>query len=250
MSGPRVNTACAVVAALVLPFLTALALVPLRADLSATNAALVLVVAVVVVATLGSRLAGAGAAVSAALWFDFFLTEPYGRLAISDRADVETAALLLIVGLVVSQLSVRARRLRAVVVTDGAHLSSLRATARLAEDGGSPDEVVEAVRRELLGLLGLRGCRFEYGALLGNPPHLEHGGGVWRRTPGHVRQYTTWPEEEVELRAVGGGHYYGRFLLLAHPGRPLPAEEARLVAVTLAAQAGTALDSARLPHHL
>ncbi|MFD7261093.1 hypothetical protein [Streptomyces sp. NPDC059874] len=114
---------------------------------------------------------------------------------------------------------------------DTAHLSSLQGTARLAEDGRSPEAVVEYVRQELVGLLGLRGCRFEYGTLLGT-------------------EYADWPDGETELRVVGGGHYYGRYLLDGYPGRPLPPEEARLVAVALAAQAGAALDSAGLPHRV
>ena len=65
------------VAGLVGPFLVALALVPFRTDLSRTNAALILVVVVVAVAALGSRTAGVLAALSAAAWFDFFLTRPY-----------------------------------------------------------------------------------------------------------------------------------------------------------------------------
>ncbi|MFI8496908.1 DUF4118 domain-containing protein [Streptomyces sp. NPDC085524] len=73
-----------------------------------------------------------------AAWFDFFLTEPYQRFAITDRDDVETAVLLLVVGLVVSQLAVRARRLQTTVITDAADLSSLQGTARLAEDSRSP----------------------------------------------------------------------------------------------------------------
>ncbi|MFD9082754.1 histidine kinase [Streptomyces erythrochromogenes] len=192
----RLHDPLALVAALVAPFVVALALVPFRSDLSATNEALIMVV----------------------------------------------------FGLIVSQLAVRTRRLRAVVVTDASHLSSLRGTARLAEDGGSPEAVVEHVRRELVVLLGLHGCRFEYGTLIGHLPRLEHDGSVWLRRGSRITEYTDWPDGETELRVVGGGHYYGRFLLDAHPGRPLPAEEARWVAVALAAQAGAALDSAGLPH--
>ncbi|MFF7295447.1 DUF4118 domain-containing protein [Streptomyces sp. NPDC008265] len=73
----RLRDRAALLAALLVPFLVALALVPIRTDLSATNAALVLVVAVVAVAAVGTRAAGALAALSAAAWFDFFLTEPY-----------------------------------------------------------------------------------------------------------------------------------------------------------------------------
>ncbi|WP_328622470.1 DUF4118 domain-containing protein [Streptomyces sp. NBC_00354] len=251
MSGYRLHDRIALIAALVAPFLAALALVPFRTDLSATNAALVLVVAVVAVAALGTRAAGALAALSAAAWFDFFLTRPYGRFTITGGDDVQTAVLLLVVGLIVSQLAVRARRLQGAVITDASHLSQLEGTARLAEAGDSPEAVVEHVRRELIGLLNLRGCRFEYGSLIGHLPCLEHDGSLWL---GHGTGETeamywpdAWPEGETELRAVGGGHYYGRFLLDPTPG-PLPSEQARLVAVALAAQAGAALDSAGLAH--
>lgn len=104
------------------------------------------------------------------------------------------------------------------------------------------------MRRELVSLLGLRGCRFEYGTLIGHLPRLEHGGGLWLRRPGRITEYADWPDGEAELRVAGGGHYYGRYLLEGHPGRPLPPEESRLVAVALAAQAGAALDSAGLSH--
>ncbi|MFJ6782472.1 DUF4118 domain-containing protein [Streptomyces yangpuensis] len=244
----RLRDRAALLAALLVPFLVALALVPVRTDLSATNTALVLVVAVVAVAAVGTRAAGALAALSAAAWFDFFLTEPYQRFVIAERDDVETAVLLLVVGLIVSQLSVRARRLQSTVTSDAAQLSSLRGSARLTEDGRSPEAVVEYVRRELVGLLGLRGCRFEYGTLMGRLPRLEHDGSMWLRGGSVITEYADWPDGETELRVVGGGHYYGRFLLDACPGRPLPSEQDRLVAVTLAAQAGAALDTAGLSH--
>lgn len=179
----RFRDRIALAAGLVVPFLVALALVPFRTDLSATNAALILVVAVVAVASLGTRWAGALAALSAAAWFDFFPTRPCQRFAIHERDDIETAVLLLRV-------------------------------------------------RDLMGSL----------------PRLEHGGGVWLRRGNRITEYADWPEGGTELRAVGGGHYYGLSLLDPHPGRPLPSEEARLVAVALAAQAGTALDTAGLSH--
>lgn len=112
MSGYRFHDTAALLAALVVPFLVAFVLVPFRTDLSAPNAALILAVAVVAVAAVGTRVAGAAAALSAAVWFDFFLTEPYQRFVIADRDDIETAVLLLVVGLIVSQLAVRARRSR------------------------------------------------------------------------------------------------------------------------------------------
>jgi hypothetical protein len=48
------------------------------------------------------------------------------------------------------------------------------------------------------------------------------------------------PAGEIELRVFGGGQYHGRFMITAKPGSR-PSLQARLVAVTLADQAGRAL---------
>jgi hypothetical protein len=48
------------------------------------------------------------------------------------------------------------------------------------------------------------------------------------------------PGEEIELRVFGGGQYYGRFMMRPNPSSR-PSLQARLVAVTLAEQAGRAL---------
>ncbi|MGW7385729.1 DUF4118 domain-containing protein [Streptomyces sp. NPDC054794] len=240
-SRPRDRLALA--AGIVVPLLVALALVPFRTDLSHTNAALVLVVAVVAVAALGSRTAGVVAALSAAAWFDFFLTRPYDTFDIDATADIETAVLLLVVGLIVSQLAAHARRLEVVTVTDADYLARIHATADLVQSAKSSDTVVDHVRGELTGLLGLRGCRFEYGTLLGQPPRLRQDGGVTvGRRPYDIDAHG-WPQGETELRAYGNGHYLGRFMLTPGPG-PVPPLQARLVAVTLADQTGAALDTA------
>ncbi|MEU7905749.1 DUF4118 domain-containing protein [Actinoplanes sp. NPDC049118] len=60
----------------------------------------------VAVAASGNRLAGYLAALSAGVWFDFYFTEPYQRLTIGDRSDVETFVLLLAVGIAVTELAV------------------------------------------------------------------------------------------------------------------------------------------------
>ncbi|NUK82750.1 DUF4118 domain-containing protein, partial [Streptomyces lunaelactis] len=153
-------------------------------------------VAVVAVASLGSRTAGVLAALSATAWFDFFLTRPYGTFDIAASADIETAVLLLVVGVIVSQLAARARRLEVITVTDAAHLSRIHRTADLARSANSSDTVVDHVRRELTDLLGLRACRFEYGTLMGQPPRLQKDGSVTvGRRPWDV-DVAGWPEGE------------------------------------------------------
>jgi K+-sensing histidine kinase KdpD len=106
------NKVARVVAAFVVPMLVCAAFVPVRRQLDNTHAALVLVLVVVAVATLGDRVAGVVAALSSGIWFDFLLTRPYERLAISSRDDIETAALLLLVGLGVTELSMWGHRQR------------------------------------------------------------------------------------------------------------------------------------------
>ncbi|MFI9627240.1 DUF4118 domain-containing protein [Streptomyces sp. NPDC052042] len=232
----------AIIAALLAPLAVSAVLLPFRAGLTTANVALVLVLVVVAAAALGHRLAGALAAVSAAVWFDFFFTVPYQRLTITSSADITTAVVLLAVGLAVSQLAARARRLHVVTITDADHLARIHHAAHLAETATSPDAVVECVRAQLVGLLHLRGCRFQYGTLLGHGPRLEDDGSLtWGRGKWDVDRLGM-PAQEIELRVVAGGHFHGRFLLRPTPGTT-PSLQARLVAVTLADQAGAALQT-------
>jgi hypothetical protein len=222
-------------------------LLPIRASWSNTNVALLLVVVVVAVAALGNRVAGALAAISAAAWFDFFFTVPYYRFTIRGSADVTTAALLLLVGLAVSQIAVRARRLKVMAISDAGYLAMIYETTTLVESAKFPEVVVDHVKDQLVRVLDLQACRFEFGSLLGNPPRLEADGSI---TTSHVRwdvAVVGMPSREVELRTVGNGRYYGRFMLTARPDSK-PSLQARLVAVTLADQVGRAFavaDNAR-----
>ncbi|MGI5421902.1 DUF4118 domain-containing protein [Actinomadura luteofluorescens] len=48
---------------------------------------------------------------SGAIWFDFFFIRPYEHFVIDRSADVQAFGFLLAVGLAVSQLAARARKL-------------------------------------------------------------------------------------------------------------------------------------------
>ncbi|MEU9852379.1 DUF4118 domain-containing protein [Streptomyces sp. NPDC047974] len=112
-------------------------------------------VVVVAVAALGNRWAGALAASSAVAWFDFFHTEPYQSFDIRDRADVETAVLLLLVGLAVSQLAARARVTRSAAGTDAELLERLHRAMRMPASGGhTPQELIDRVRHDLVDVQG------------------------------------------------------------------------------------------------
>src|SRR5262245_9844668 len=225
----------AIAAALVAPLAAAAILLPFRSSWPNTNVALLLVVVVVAVAAIGNRAASAMAAIGAAVWFDFFFTLPYERFTIRSSADVTTFVLLLVVGAVVSQLAAYARRLKVVAITDAGYLAQIPQTAALTQTAKSPDDVVDRVRQQLAGLLDLQECRFEYGVLLGHPPRLEPDGtdvtnhGRWNGDEAGL------PCEAIELRVFGNDR--GRFMMRAKPGSRASLQ-ARLVAVTLADQAG------------
>jgi Domain of unknown function (DUF4118) len=233
----------AIVAAVAAPLAVAVILLPWRGNWSNTNVALLLVVVVVAVAAIGNRTAGALAALGAAVWFDFFFTVPYQRFAIRGSADVTTFILLLVVGVTVSQLAARARRLKVMTITDVGYLVRIHESAVLAQSAVSSQAVVDHVRKQLIEVLELRDCRFEYGMLIGHPPRLEQDGTIVTRYSHIDVELAGMPAEEIELRTFGNGQYYGRFMLTPAPGSK-PTLQARLVAATLADLAGRALGSA------
>jgi K+-sensing histidine kinase KdpD len=232
----------AVLVALIGPFAISLALVPFRDSFANTNAALILVLVIVAVAASGNRVAGVLAAVSAALWFDLFLTRPYGRLTITDRADLETTTLLLAVGVGVTELAAWGYRQHALAAQDAGYLAGIRAAAEAVSAGSSSTDLIEEVSHQLIRVLGLRACRFQYGvAGLGQPARLRDDGQVeWRRAVWDVERQGLPVETEIELLVESAGLLQGRFLLSAAPDSH-PSAAQRLVAVTLAAQVGASL---------
>ncbi len=216
-------------------------LVPLRDSVANTDAALILTLVVVAVATSGDRLSGLVAALSAGVWFDFFLTTPYENFTINSRADVETGLLLLLVGIAVTEIAVWGRRQHGLADKSAAYLAGLHDASDTAALGtSSPSELIASVCTQLTTVLGIRTCRFDYGTGLGCP-RLTHDGRV---TVGgeliDVDRLGFPADREVELLVTSGGSYRGRFLLTP-PARCRPSLEQRVVAASLADQVGAAL---------
>jgi len=232
----------AIPVAILTPLAVASAVVPFRDDVANTNAALVLVLVIVAVASVASRRAGMVAALSAAVSFDVLLTEPYGRVTIDEQSDVETAALLLLVGMGVTQLAVWGRRQHARAEREGGYLEGIRVAAEAVASGSSPGDLVQSVARQLTTVLGLQACTFQYGvAGIGRPARLlENGSIVWNGDVWDVDERGLPLNTDIELLVESHGELQGRFLLTAAPGSR-PAKPARLVATTLAAQVGAAL---------
>jgi K+-sensing histidine kinase KdpD len=170
----------ALLAALAAPLALAAILVPFRASFPNTDAALALLLLVVVaVAANGYRLAGYLAAVSVAVWFDFFLTQPYERFTITRRTDIETTVLLLVIGVAVTEIAVWGRRQRVTASRRAGYLDGINSAARAVAAGSSASVLTEQVTGQLTQLLSLRSCSFQYGvAGIGRPARLHHDGSV------------------------------------------------------------------------
>jgi len=236
----RHRAAVANVAGVVVPLGFTAVLVPFRSSVANTAAALVLVAIIVGVAVLGNRLAGFLSAASSALWFDFFLTRPYDRLAIAHRPDIETAVSLFLVGLVVSELAARSRHHHGVAVTESDHVDLIYRVSELVSSGAPTHEVIERVRVELIELLHLRACRYESGVSTRPSVRIEHEGYVLLAGNVWDVQHVGLPGPELELLVQGRGQTVGRFVLTPTPGFPVSLQR-RVVAVTIADQVGAVL---------
>ncbi|HTX81279.1 MAG TPA: DUF4118 domain-containing protein [Streptosporangiaceae bacterium] len=232
----------AVATGLVAPLALAAILVPFRASLANTEAALVMILIIVVVAAAGNRLAGYVAAVSAAAWFDFFLTRPYDQFDITRAADIETTVLLLVIGAAVTEIAVWGRRQHAAASRRAGYLDGINDAARAVAAGDSPSALIARIAASLAQLLSLRSCEFQYGvAGLGRPGRLEHDGQVIVEGRPYDVQADGLPVGAgTELLVESGGRLQGRFLMQPDP-TARPTREQLLVAVALADQAGAAL---------
>ncbi|HEY7011480.1 MAG TPA: DUF4118 domain-containing protein [Streptosporangiaceae bacterium] len=232
----------AAVAGVAAPLALMAILVPFRTSFPNTDAALALMLVVVAVAASGYRLAGILAAVSAAAWFDFFLTRPYERFTITRTADLETTVLILVIGVAVTELAVWGRRQHLAAIRRAGYLEGINAAAEAVATGGSAVTLVDQVAAQLTRLLALRSCRFEYGvAGLGQPARLRHDGQV--TAGGQVWERDDWPGD-TELLVESQGLLQGRYLMVPKPASR-PTLEQRLVAVAFADQVGAALAASR-----
>lgn len=240
----RNTAAMGVVLAGLGPIAVAAALVSVREALGGTNVALVLVLVVTVAAAMGGRMAGAVAAISAVLSFDFFHTRPYLSLTIDSRDDAITTVLLLVIGLLVGTIAARARSALRDATSSRDQMHRVHRLAEMTTSGEDPAVILDTAQRELRELLGLLECRFEAPPYDDDLPIIERSGVLLVSSHRYSLDGFELPNGGVSLPVLARGRPVGRFVLMPSPGTGVSLER-RIVAVALADQVGGALNPAQ-----
>lgn len=205
--------------------------------LTRTDAALVLVLLVLAAASTGLRGPGLVAALAAAVGYDFFLTRPFLDLAIVDRSDVETTVLLLVIGVVVTELALWGRRQQDRGSRQYGYLVGVLDTAAALADDTPAPVMAERVAARIAEVLGADRCRYS-AEVPADRPVLGSDGVV--RSSGQaldVSRDGLPTDDEIVLPAGAEGC----FLITAATHVRKPGLDERRVAVALAEQAGAAL---------
>ena len=213
-----------------------------RDSIANTNAALGLVLLVVAAAATGVRAAGIVAALASAAGFDYFLAVPYHTFSISNRGDIETAVLLLLVGTAVTELALWGRREQARASREQGFLDGVLGTAATVAAGASTtDELIDHVCAQIIEILQIDDCRFDLDTRSGLPA-LDPAGTVTRGgITVNVARHGLPTDSKIALFTKNGGLTYGHLVLTAATRTVRPTQEQLRVAVTLASQVGAAL---------
>jgi len=135
---PEQHRAWLLTAAVLLPLAAGAVLALFRDRADPAVGALVLVLVVVMVAAAGVRIAGFLAALSSGLSFDYFLTRPYDNIRIDDPNDIEVAVLLVLIGLIVTEVALWGRHQAASSSQRAGYLAGVLRTAELVIDQLAP----------------------------------------------------------------------------------------------------------------
>jgi hypothetical protein len=231
------DQAIPMVFAIAVPLVVGMAMVGVRGEIDPQITALVLVVTVVGGAQVGGRLGGLASAVMAAISFDFFHTQPYLSLKITNAKDIETTVLLLVVGLAVGALADRLQ-LERMFGREGAHASSALGRVLAVAADGRADDVESSVRAELLELLSLQECWFTTDAV--TLTTIDRVGTIRGEGPSNLGGDFALPVEGVALAVTWNDRCFGYLTAIPVPGVIVMAANRR-AAVAMAEVLGLAL---------
>jgi K+-sensing histidine kinase KdpD len=226
---------------LLVPLAAAAVMATIRTHTQPSNLALIMVLVVAVSVVPGYRLPALAAGLSAGLWFDFFLTRPYGQFSIQRSSDIQTTVLLAVVGVVVGEIAARRRKAHAIGRLAQDEVVGLYVVAQMLSAGARPQVVLDTVAEQLKDLLLLDSCRFDPSGPTSTDPLIDRAGELeYERADWSVGR-DGLPQADVSLPVDSAGETVGRFVLRAPKiGVPLGSDRL-LAAVALSDLAGAAL---------
>ena len=238
MAWYRQHHGIARVLAVVVPLVISGVLYLISGLIANSAAALVLVLFVVGAASTGDRLAGLLAAMSAAVGFDFFLTQPYLRLQIDSAEDIELAVLLLLIGLAVSELASWAIRESASATEQASFVAGALQSADLAAGSVNEADGLERVADTIRQLLGVDRVTFTTGeqeaaSVIQRDGSLRHQG---KTLDVALTGLPRAPHAYTVIPVVHRGSQVGYFSITTAGRDVRPSRDALRVAVLLASQ--------------
>ncbi|MBO1756720.1 DUF4118 domain-containing protein [Allobranchiibius sp. CTAmp26] len=235
------------VGAALVPLVTCALLSAGRRDVTPVIAVLVLVLWVVLAAATADRVAALIAAVSGGIWFDFFLTRPYHRFAISGTAHIVATVLLVLIGVSVTELALWGHRQQARAARRSGYLDGLLSSAAAIREGGTPTPTITQIAaRQIADTLDAERCTFVDGPLRdARIAVLEEDGTVVRAGHRAEASRVGLPTEEYAAILVRRGQtVLGYFRVTAATYVSHPSAEQCRVAVLLADQVAGAFGTA------
>ena len=214
-----------------------------RPELHENHVTLILVLAVAVVSAAGLRPAGLVAAVTTALAYDYFWTEPYYSFTIFDTQDILTVLLLVVVGGAIEQLSWWAGRQHAVAARRLDYLTALRRAAEpIAPETQVP--ALEAIADTVLNVLDADSCHLVLDDHL--PTTVLHGDGSVTRAGRSIDVDTDGlpTDDVIAIPVPTPDSHPAYFAVIAATHVARPRAEQRQVAALLAHVAAQSLTAA------
>jgi K+-sensing histidine kinase KdpD len=242
------NRAVLVPLALLVPLAVCALLSIWTGTLTTTTDVLILVALVVAASATGDRVVGITAALSSGVWFDFFLTQPQFRFDIANPDDLEATILLVVIGLLVTEVALWGYRQQARASRRSGYLDGILSTAELGlEPHESVDDLGRRVADQIADVLEVSHCRFVRGSAYDRDMAvLDHRGHVIRH--GHevdVDRKGLPTNDETVLLVRRADDVVGYFVLTSAADVARPSLEQRRVAVLLADQVASLLGRQR-----
>ncbi|HMJ76551.1 MAG TPA: DUF4118 domain-containing protein [Iamia sp.] len=202
-----------VFAALLVPMVLA----TVRDEVGQANVALVLAGVVVIAGAAGGRRAGMATSVVAVLAFNFFHTRPYLSFTVDGGHDLLTLGLLLVSGVVASEVAHRSRQAQA---EERAARATVARVGRLASDlaHGEPDDVAGHAERLVRAEVGAASVRVEI-PVGPEPLPRAHRDGCLDPEPGsRVRRSAALHDGPVAFPITFADRLFGRVVVDASDG--------------------------------